>query len=338
MLYRDLVLDIPPGKNDRKKILNVVEAVSKCDALRYVQKLKVGPIQGRMFTLFDRLMSRLQDDSLINFEWDAEAPPLNLQVVYLWEHQRTIKSIDLIEVMDAFRAIQLWKGLKFPQKYVHLSLDEWPPEDDVLEKLDLSCLTSLKVRDNWAVKLPSCISANLMHITNLQLFSIYFLDTDLELDRFTSLLSLGLYHCLGVSSILSNFRYPKLKNLRLELDWDDSREGGIFDEDFEAHFSPIRRFNGLQTLVIEVPDQRHPASLLTDLTDSILLEHSNTLECLTLLDACKLEHGDSYTHGTTASRNSLFDAVMACTNLIQLELPTEWETEEMNFKVCVFCA
>lgn len=218
LLYRDLVLDIPPGKNDRKKILNVVEAVSKCDALRYVQKLKVGPIQGRMFTLFDRLMSRLQDDSLINFEWDAEAPPLNLQVVYLWEHQRTIKSIDLIEVMDAFRAIQLWKGLKFPQKYVHLSLDEWPPEDDVLEKLDLSCLTSLKVRDNWAVKLPSCISANLMHITNLQLFSIYFLDTDLELDRFTSLLSLGLYHCLGVSSILSNFRYPKLKNLRLELD------------------------------------------------------------------------------------------------------------------------
>lgn len=341
-LYRDLVLDIPPEKDHREVMLNVVEVVSKCDALRYVQTLKVGPIKGRMVKLFDRLISQLQDNSLLNFEWDPEEPPPNSQLVYLWQHQWNIQSIDLIEGMHAFRRVRLREGLQFPQKYVHLSIDEWlyEEDDDVFEKLDLSCLTSLKVTDFWTERLPTCISASLTHITNLQLHDICFGKTDLELDHFTSLRSLGLYHCLGASSLLSNFRYPNLKDLRFELDWDilDGQEMEMKDQDFEAQFSLIRRFNGLQTLVIEVPDERHPASFLTDLTNSISLNHNDTLRCLTLLDACTPERADIYTHGTTESRNSVLVAVMACTNLVQLELPTEWEIKEIDFKVCIFCA
>lgn len=37
------------------------------------------------------------------------------------------------------------------------------------------------------------------------------------------------------------------------------------------------------------------------------------------------------------SRSSLYDIVMECRQLVQLELPTEWGTKEMDFRVSVFC-
>lgn len=63
------------------------------------------------------------------------------------------------------------------QIYVHISL-EWPRKEDhegFLEKLDLSCMNSLRVK--WAFsRLPSSISTNLIQITNLQLHDILFFD------------------------------------------------------------------------------------------------------------------------------------------------------------------
>lgn len=109
------------------------------------------------------------------------------------------------------------------------------------------------------------------------------------------------------------------------------------DEDFQAQFSFIRSFQGLETLVIEVPDQRHPASFLENLVDSISLDHNDTLRHLALLDACKPEEGDKYKWDTRESRRSVYDAVMACPHLVQLELPADWRMKEMDFKVCAFC-
>ncbi len=343
-LFRDLELNIPSyHHNDAlEKMLSTFEAVTMCDGLKFVKTLKVGPIEGKMIELFDRLISRLQDHSLVNFEWDAGAPPLNSQLAYIWGHQSNIRSIDLIDVTDAVKAVQPWKDLKFPQKYENISLNT-PLEEDFVAKLDLSCMRTLTVEWIDFEELPSSISDHMIHITNLKLHSITFFGVGFELDQIASLVSLGLYGCDDTALVLSNFKNPKLKEFHIECDWDEIEEEMLeedFDwddnEDFVAQFSFIRGFQGLETLVIAMPDRRHPASLLKNLTDSISLEHNDTLRRLALLDACNPIKGGKYTFGTTESRNSVYDAVMVCPHLVDLELPTEWKTKELDFKVCVF--
>lgn len=171
-----------------------------------------------MVELFDRLISRLRDHSLLDFKWDTGEPPLNSQQVYIWDHQWNIQSIHLTEGAGTVKSIQPWKGPKFPQKYVHISL-ELPIEDDILAKLDLSCLRALKVRSYCRSGLPLCISANMIHITNLELHHISFFEMDTQLDRISSLVSLGIYFCAGTSSVLSNFTKPNLKEFRVQFDW-----------------------------------------------------------------------------------------------------------------------
>lgn len=233
-LYRDLVLHMSYNKDALEYILKVLEAVSMCEGLRFVKTLKIGPMKPEMVELFDRLISRLRDHSLVDFKWDAGEPPLNSQLVYIWEHQRNIQSIHLVEVAGTIKSIQPWKGLKFPQKYVHISL-ELPLEDDILAKLDLSCLRALTVRSYCRSGLPSCISANMVHITNLELYHISFFEMDIQLDHINSLVSLGIYFCTGTSSVLSNFTNPNLKEFRVQFDW-NAYEDGSLDEDFVAQF------------------------------------------------------------------------------------------------------
>ena len=342
-LYRNLVLDFPCLTAACEKEVNVFDAVLMSDGLRFVKTLKVGPIRGKTVALFDHLMTRLQDHSLVNFEWDPDEPPLNSQLRYIWGHQWNIQSIDLTEITNAVQTVQPCEGHRFPQKYVHLSLS-LPLEEDLSKKLDLAYMTALTVIWNDDERLPSWISAHMIHITNLQLHDIWFSAGDLKLDQITSLISLGLYRCGESGSILSNFKNPKLKHFHIEFDWydfgaemlDEDYEWDV-DEDFQAQFSFIRSFQGLETLVIEVPDRRHPASFLESLVDSISLEHNDTLRHLALLDACKPKEGGKYKWDSIESRRSVYDAVMACPRLVQLELPTEWRMKEMDFKVCIFC-
>lgn len=342
-LYRDLVLDFPIFSAGGEHVVKAFDSILTSDGLRFVKKLKVGPIRGKIITFFDGLISRLQDHSLTNFEWDANEPPPHTQLRYIWEHQRNIQSIDLTKMMDAVQAVQPCEGLRFPQKYVHLSLT-LPLEEDFSTKLDLAYMTALTVTWNAGGRLPSCISANITHITNLQLYDIWFPAEDLELDHFTSLVSLRLYRCAGSGSILSNFKNPKLKQFHIEFDWSNFKEEmldehyeWIEDEDFEAQFSFIRSFQGLETLMIDVPDRGHPPSILKSLVDSIAGDHNHTLTHLALLDSCKPTDGRYYKYDTTESRSSVYDAVIACPHLVQLELPTEWKTKETDFKVRVFC-
>ncbi len=130
-------------------------------------------------------------------------------------------------------------------------------------------------------KLPPPISDHLVHIANLQLYSITFIEGELELDRIASLVSLGLYGCDGTFALLSNFKNPKLKEFRIEYDWDEMDEDleedldWTLNQDFQAQFSFIRGFRGLETLVITMPDCRHPGIFLKDLTDSISLTIGN---------------------------------------------------------------
>lgn len=76
---------------------------------------------------------------------------------------------------------------------------------------------------------------------------------------------------------------------------------------------------------------------MQNLVDSISLDQIDTLGHLTLLDSCKPKDDGTYAFDTIEFRGSVYGAVMACLHLIQLELPTEWKTTEMGFKVCVFC-
>lgn len=123
-LFRDLELGFTyDDKDDREKMLTAFKAVAICDGLRFVKKLKVGPIKGKMISLFDRLIFRLPDHSLLNFEWDAGVLPLNSQLAYIWDHQSNIISINLSDVIDAVKVISPCKNLKFPQKYENLSLE-----------------------------------------------------------------------------------------------------------------------------------------------------------------------------------------------------------------------
>ena len=334
-LYRNLVLDFPYLTAACEREVSVFDAVLMSDGLRFVKTLKVGPIRGKTVALFDHLMSRFQDHSLVNFEWDPDEPPLNSQLRYIWDHQWNIHSINLTKITNAIQTVQPCEGLRFPQKYVNLSLN-LPLEEDLSKKLDLAYMRALTVMWNDDESLPSCISSHLIHITNLQLHDIWDSEGLLELDQFTSLISLGLFRC-AESSILSNFKNPKLKHFQIEFNWYDF-DAEMMDEDydFKAQFSFIRSFQGLETLVIEVPDRRHPASFLENLVDSISLDHNDTLRHLALLDACKLKDSRKYKYDTTNSRSSLYDAVMACPHLVQLELPTEWRVKEMDFKVCIF--
>ncbi|MCJ1344273.1 hypothetical protein MMC31_002476 [Peltigera leucophlebia] len=335
-LYRDLVLDIPCDESARDAKLDLVQAVSMCDGLRYVRSLKVGPLEGRMVAIFDHLISRLQDHSLVYFGWDCDNPPLDSQLSYIWEHQRNIQSIDFMDMTNVVSAARAWKDDKLPQKYVHLSMD-WPlpiPRDseDFLEKLDLSCISSLAVGWYFWTKLPPSLSANSNQITNLKLYDLC-LD-GLVLDQFASLLRLELYRCSGLAFAFSTFEYPKLKDFRVETRWKHPPEEDecVEDEDFKDQYLFIRKFQGLETLAIEIPDERHDGSCLKNLTDSISLEHNSTLRCLALLDACNPVYGDLYVCNRKKSRNSLLDAVSTCTHLIQLELPTEWDTKKLDFK------
>ncbi|MCJ1344141.1 hypothetical protein MMC31_002344 [Peltigera leucophlebia] len=321
-LYRDLVLDHASDKYAQEEMLDVV----KSDGLRFVKTLRVGPMMPILVAPFNHVIAKLQDHSLINFEWDSFLPPLDSQLAFIWDHQWNIQSIDLGEMSlsDAFKAICPRKSLKFPQKFVHMSLS-WPHEEDLLEKFDLSVMRELTVRGNLWDNLPSCVSANL---ANLQLHWTSLFGSKLELDQFTSLLSLGLYRCRGAGSILSKFKNPKLKKFWYEPDWKPEDE-----TDLEEPYAFLRKFQGLETLVIQVPAQRCPANCLKNLTDSISFEHNGTLRSVTFLGACIPKDGDSYANDS----RSVLNAVIACTHLIQLELPTEWRTKETDFKVCVFC-
>ena len=228
-----------------------------CDGLKFVKTLKVVPIKDRMVTVFDRLISRLRDHFLVDFEWDALEPPLDSQLLYIWNHQRNIQSIDLANITDTVKAVQPWDGLTFPQKYVHISL-KLRLKKCFLEKIDFSRMRALTIKYSAENKIPTCISAYWIHITNLQLHSIFFFHLDLELDRLASLVSLGLYCCMDTDVLLSNFKDPKLKDFHIEYEW-DYFEPAMPNEDYEwtfykdlvSQFSFIRRFQGLETLVIE---------------------------------------------------------------------------------------
>lgn len=250
-LYRDLVLDFPYYTGAPEDLLELIEAVTMCDGLRFVKTLQIGPIRQKMLSLFGRLISRLQDHSLLAFKWDYRHPPLDSQLLYIWEHQWNIQSIDFIDNVHTVESIQPWKGLKFPQKYVDISV-KLPLEDDFLARFDLSCMRSLTmIMDTDAEKLPSCISANMGHITNLELWFVP-LGMDIQLDRITSLVSLGLYSCDGTGSVLSNFTNPKLKEFRVKFEEDDPLQDG-----FIAPISFIKGLHGLETLVVYLPDQCH---------------------------------------------------------------------------------
>lgn len=122
---------------------------------------------------------------------------------------------------NAVETVQPCEGPRFPQKYVHLSLS-LPLEEDLSKKLDLAYMTALTVTWNDGENLPSCISAHMSHITSLQLHTYDPSSPEnLDLDNFTSLVSLGLYHCGASSALLSNFKNPKLKHFRIEFDWLD---------------------------------------------------------------------------------------------------------------------
>lgn len=332
-LYSDLVLHISYNKDALEYILKILEAVSMCEGLRFVKTLKIGPMKPEMVEHFGRLISRLRDHSLVDFKWDAGEPPLDSQLVYIWDHQWNIQSIHLIEVAGTIESIQPWKGLKFPQKYVNISL-ELPLEDNILAKLDLSCLRALTVRSYCSSGLPSCFSAHMVHITNLELHYVSFFEMDIQLDRFSSLVSLGIYFCAGTSSVLSNFTNPNLKEFRVQFDWNAYEEENSLEEDFIAQFSFIKRFQGLETLVVDIPDQRHYC--LKDLIDAISFAHNDTLRNLALLDACALRDSAKYIYDSGCCTDSVYDAVMACPRLVQLELPTEWSRKENDFKVCMF--
>lgn len=302
-----------------------------CDGLRFVKTLRIGPMKPEMIELFDRLISRLRDHSLVDFKWDIDDPPLNSQLVYIWDHQWNIQSIYLTRGAVTVKSIQPWKGLKFPQKYVHISLD-LPLEDTILAKLDLSCLRTLTVGSYCRNGLPLCISANMVHITNLELHYVSFYEMDIQLDRMSSLVSLKIHFCVGTSSVLSNFRNPNLKEFRVQFGWNVYEDEDSLDEDFLAQFSFIKRFQGLETLVVDMPDQRHHC--LKDLIDAISVAHNDTLRNLALLDACALGDSFRYIYDSEWCTDSVYDALMACPRLVQVELPTGWRRKEKDFKVC----
>lgn len=169
-------------------------------------------------------------------------------------------------------------------------------------------------------------------ITKLQLYRIWLSKMDVQLDRITSLVSLGIYECPGIGSILSNFTNPKLKEYCVQLYWDTRPDDDLFEP-----FFFIKKFQGLETLVINMHDQKdlYP-SLLKVLTDGILLAHKGTLRYLALLDAFDSEYSVKYTYDLNGCRNSVYDTIKACPRLIQLELPIGWGRKEMDLKVCPF--
>lgn len=61
--------------------------------------------------------------------------------------------------------------------------------------------------------------------------------------------------------------------------------------------------------------------------DAISTAHNGTLRNLALLD---YKGKDIYSEGCG---DFVYDAVMACPRLVQLELPTGWGRTEMDFKV-----
>lgn len=173
----------------------------------------------------------------------------------------------------------------------------------------------------------------MVHITNLELHHISFFEMDIQLDRISSLVSLGIYFCAGTSSVLSNFIKPNLKEFRVQFDWNAYEEEISLDKDFIAQFSFIKRFQGLETLVVDIPDQRHYC--LKDLIHAISFAHNDTLRNLALLDACALRDSAKYIYHSGCCTDSVYDAVMVCPRLVQLELPTEWSSKENDFKVCI---
>lgn len=157
---------IPYDKDGCEKKLDKFEAVSKCEGLKYFKTLKVGPIKGKIVAIFDRLIFRLQDQSLVNFEWNAVEPPLSSQLLHIWDHQRNIQSIDLTNTTNTVKAVRPWEGPRFPQKYVHISL-KLPLQELVVQKVDLSSMRVLAIMQSAGEMIPTYLSANLAHLTNL---------------------------------------------------------------------------------------------------------------------------------------------------------------------------
>lgn len=156
---------------------------------------------------------------------------------------------------------------------------------------------------------------------------------DIQLDQITSLVSLEIYKCPGMGLMLSNFTNPKLKEYSIEIGWDQYLD--LPDDDLIVPFSFIKRFQGLETLVIIMPYQpEFYSSLLKVLADGISLAHNGTLRYLALLNA--LHTFGSPLFDTAMADTAMTDAVMACSHLTQLELPIGWGRKEMDLKVRLF--
>lgn len=123
--------------------------------------------------------------------------------------------------------------------------------------------------------------------------------------------------------ILSNFTNPKLKELRVE-----SEEDNPLQERVKAQISFIKGFHGLESLVVFLPDQ----CLLKNLMGAISTAHNGTLRNLALLDYTS-DDRLSYIIDSEDCRDSVYDAVMVCPRLVQLELPSGWGRTEMDFRV-----
>lgn len=105
-----------------------------------------------------------------------------------------------------------------------------------------------------------------MTITNPQSHHFRNPAEDLELDHFASLIGLRLNCFAGSGSILSNFKYPKLRHFHIEFDrlgFEEEKLKRDYRSDGGRRFRRIfiRSFAGLETLAIDVSDQRNPASL-----------------------------------------------------------------------------
>lgn len=217
-----------------------------------------------------------------------------------------------------------WKGIKFPQKYIDMS-HGLPLDDDFLVRFDLSWLRSLHldIEYNDAKKLPSCISASMVHITNFWLRNVP-LAMDIQLDRLSALVSLDI--CCGHksrTSILLNFTNPKLKEFRLYFLVDDDPL-----QDVMTPISFIKRFHGLETLQVYLSEQCR----LKNWMDAISMAHKDTLRYLALLDYTFPDRSGYDSEGWK-ELYLVYDAVIACLRLVQLQLPNQWGRMEMDFKV-----
>ena len=276
-------------RKDLQMLPRIQSLLSQPANLRFVRVLKTGRFGVESTILMDHLLSLLQKDSLVKFQYSAQSRdcfPTPLQVEYLWGHQKHIQTLKLYSHMAPWLKEFLNKRKpgqnalvkSFTELCIGGSVECWRMTPArlcwPLKKLDVSLLRSLSlngsiIRFSFHAAVDLFAAKSFVNLAKLSFIQIFF-ERTLTLTNVPSLKSLVIDYC---GDFNHSFNLPLIFPDNFQLQsltyWSSGRVEQL------THL--VAQVRDLETLIIGIPFDLDPLDqAMTDFTSTVIL-HENTL-------------------------------------------------------------